>query len=51
MCNSFLPKPIERSLKEGKREPEDVARDYSRGFSDKQEKRAYEGCLAGLKKR
>jgi hypothetical protein len=51
VCNSFLPKPIERSLKEGKREPEDVARDYSRGFSDKQEKRAYEGCLAGLKKR
>ena len=51
VCNSFLPKPIERSLKEGKREPEEVARDYSRGFSDKQEKRAYEGCLAGLKKR
>jgi len=51
VCNSFLPKQIERNLEDGDRKPEDVARDYSRGFSDKQEKRAYEGCLAGLKKR
>ncbi len=51
VCNSFLPKQIERNLKDGKRKPEDVARDYSRGFPEKQEKRAYEGCLAGLKKR
>ena len=51
VCNSFLPKQIERNLDNGKRKPEDVARDYSRGFNDKQQKRAYEGCLAGLKKR
>jgi hypothetical protein len=51
VCNSFLPKQIERDLKDGDRKPEEVARDYSRGFSEKQEKRAYEGCLAGLKKR
>jgi hypothetical protein len=51
VCNSFLPKQIERALDKGDRKPEDVARDYSRGFSEKQEKRAYEGCLAGLKKR
>ena len=51
VCNSFLPKQIERSLEKGDRKPEDVARDYSRGFADKQKKRAYEGCLAGLKKR
>ena len=36
VCNSFLPKQIERDLENGKSEPEDVARDYSRGFPDKQ---------------
>jgi hypothetical protein len=51
VCSTFLPKQIERNLEDGDRKPEDVARDYSRGFSEKQEKRAYEGCLAGLKKR
>jgi hypothetical protein len=51
VCNSFLPKQIERNLEDGDRKPEDVARDYARGFNEKQEKRAYEGCLAGLKKR
>jgi hypothetical protein len=28
-----------------------VARDYSRAYPGKQRERAYEGCLAGLKKR
>jgi hypothetical protein len=51
VCNSFLPKQIQRDLAKDKRQPEDVARDYSRGFPDKQRERAYEGCLAGLKKR
>lgn len=51
VCNSFLPKLIARELEKGDRKPEDVARDYSRGFPAKQRERAYEGCLAGLKKR
>jgi hypothetical protein len=51
VCNSFLPKQIERALDKGDRKPEDVARDYSRGFIARQRKRAYEGCLAGLKAR
>ena len=51
VCNSFLPKQISRDLEQDKTKPEDVARDYSRGFPEKQRERAYEGCLAGLKKR
>jgi len=51
VCNSFLPKQIAKDLKDGDRKPESVARDYSKGFPDKQRKRAYEGCLAGLKAR
>lgn len=51
VCTSFLPKQIEKDLKDGDREPESVARDYSRGFPEKQQKAAYEGCLAGLKAR
>jgi hypothetical protein len=51
VCNSFLPKQISRDLENDKTKPEDVARDYSRGFPEKQRERAYEGCLAGLKKR
>jgi hypothetical protein len=51
VCNSFLPKQISRALEQDKTSPEDVARDYSRGFPEKQRESAYEGCLAGLKKR
>jgi hypothetical protein len=51
VCNSFLPKQIQRDLEKDDRQPEEVARDYSRGFPGKQRERAYEGCLAGLKKR
>jgi hypothetical protein len=51
VCKSFLPKQIQRDLEKDDRQPEDVARDYSRGFPGKQRQRAYEGCLAGLKKR
>lgn len=51
VCNSFLPKQIEKDLKDGDRKAESVARDYSRGFPEKQQKRAYEGCLAGLEAR
>jgi hypothetical protein len=51
VCTSFLPKVIQRDLEKEDRKPEDVARDYSRGFPGKQQKRAYEGCLAGLKAR
>ena len=51
VCNSFLPKQIAKDLKDGDRKPESVARDYSKGFPDKQRQRAYEGCLAGLKAR
>jgi hypothetical protein len=51
VCNSFLPKQIEKDLKDGDRKAESVARDYSRGFPEKQQERAYEGCLAGLKAR
>jgi hypothetical protein len=51
VCNSFLPKQISRDLEQDKTKPEDVARDYSRGFPEKQRESAYEGCLAGLKKR
>ena len=51
VCNSFLPEQIQRDLERDKTNPEDVARNYSRGFLAKQRKRAYEGCLAGLKAR
>jgi hypothetical protein len=51
VCNSFLPKQIEKDLKDGDRKAESVARDYSRGFPEKQQQRAYDGCLAGLKAR
>lgn len=51
VCNSFLPKQIQQDLAQDDRKPEDVARDYSRGFPAKQRQRAYEGCLAGLKAR
>ena len=51
VCNSFLPKQIEQEPQKGKRKPEDVARDYSRGFPNKQQKRRLRGCLAGLKAR
>lgn len=51
VCISFLPKQTQRDLDQDDRKPEDVARDYSRGFPAKQRERAYEGCLAGLKKR
>ena len=51
VCTSFLPKQIEKDLKDGDRKPESVAKDYSRGFPEKQQKDAYEGCLAGLKAR
>jgi len=51
VCNSFLPKVIQQQLAKGKRKPEDVARDYARGFPKKQQAQAYAGCLAGLKAR
>ena len=51
VCNSFLPKQIQKELESGKRKPESVAKDYSRGFPAKQQEAAYEGCLAGLKAR
>ena len=51
VCNSFLPEQIQRDLEQDDRSPEDVARDYSRGFPKRQQKDAYEGCLAGLKAR
>jgi hypothetical protein len=51
VCTGFLPNVIARELEKGETEPESVARDYSRGFPDRQQKRAYEGCLAGLEAR
>jgi hypothetical protein len=51
VCSNFLPKQISNDLAKEKRDPEDVARDYSRGFPERQRKRAYDGCLAGLKSR
>ena len=51
VCNSFLPKATQRELEKGDRKAEDVARDYSRAFPEKQREAAYEGCLAGLEKR
>jgi hypothetical protein len=51
VCTSFLPKQIEKDLEDGDRKPESVAKDYSRGFPEKQQKDAYDGCLAGLKSR
>jgi hypothetical protein len=49
VCTSFLPKALERDLKSGDKSPEDIAKDYSRGFPQAQRKDAYEGCLSGLK--
>jgi hypothetical protein len=51
VCKTFLPKLIARDLEKGDKSPEEVARDYSRGFRERQRQRAYEGCLAGLKAR
>jgi len=51
VCSNFLPKQISSDLARDRRDPEDVARDYSRGFPERQRERAYEGCLAGLKSR
>jgi hypothetical protein len=51
VCKDFLPKIIARDLQKGDKSPEEVARDYSRGFPGRQQRRAYEGCLAGVKAR
>ena len=50
VCTSFLPTALERDLKSGKKSAEDIAKDYSRAFpTTRSAKRAYDGCLAGLK--
>jgi hypothetical protein len=49
VCANFLPTALAKDLKEGKKSAEDIAKDYSAGYPAAERKRAYEGCLAGLK--
>ena len=49
VCSQFLPTTLERDLKEGKKSAEDIAKDYSNAYPSDERKRAYDGCLAGLK--
>ena len=49
VCSNFLPTALAKDLKEGKKSAEDIAKDYSAGYPSAERKRAYDGCLAGLK--
>jgi hypothetical protein len=49
VCRNFLPKPLEKDLKDGDKSAADIAKDYSRGFPSELRKRAYDGCVAGLR--
>jgi hypothetical protein len=49
VCTDFLPIVLERDLKSGKKSAEDIAKDYANGYPSDERKRAYDGCLAGLK--
>ena len=51
VCESFLPKALERDLKSGKKSADEIARDYSKGYPAEQRKKAYSGCKAGLAKK
>lgn len=49
VCRDFLPTALAKELKDGKKSAEDIAKDYSAGYPSAERKRAYDGCLAGLK--
>jgi len=49
VCGTFLPKTIQRQIKNGKTTKKKVAKQYSKGFAQDQRSQAYKGCLAGLK--
>ena len=49
VCSSFLPKALERDLKNGDKSAQEIAKDYSKAFPSDQRDDAYAGCLAGLK--
>jgi len=51
VCRNFLPKALAEDLKDGDKDAADIAKSYSRGFPSEQRKKAYSGCLAGLKAR
>jgi len=51
VCRNFLPKALAKDLKDGDKDAADIAKSYSRGFPSEQRKKAYSGCLAGLKAR
>jgi hypothetical protein len=51
VCRDFLPPAIAREIESGKKDEEDFARDYARGFPEKLRDLAYDGCLAGLRSR
>ncbi len=51
VCRNFLPKALAKDLKDGDKDPADIAKSYSRGFPSDLRKKAYDGCLAGLKAR
>ena len=51
VCRNFLPKALEKDLKDGDKDAADIAKSYSRGFPTELRKKAYAGCLAGLKAR
>ena len=51
VCRNFLPKALAKDLKDGDKDAADIAKSYSRGFPSELRKKAYSGCLAGLKAR
>ncbi|HZO58605.1 MAG TPA: hypothetical protein VFB51_02840 [Solirubrobacterales bacterium] len=51
VCSNFLPTALAKDLEDGKKSAEDIAKDYSAGYPSAERKRAYDGCLAGLKAR
>ena len=51
VCSQFLPTALAKDLKDGDKSAEDIAKEYSSGYPAAERKRAYDGCLAGLKTR
>jgi hypothetical protein len=51
VCNRFLPLITAEQLEKGETTPEKVAKDYARGYPERQQKRVYDGCLKGLEER
>ena len=51
VCSQFLPTALAKDLQDGDKSAEEIAKEYSAGYPAAERKRAYDGCLAGLKTR